>query len=58
MEIQITMEIRMKPKIAGRINLAGSPETQTDDKVTALAGIGDGYSTYTYCHHKLFFMPF
>jgi hypothetical protein len=48
----------MKPKIAGRINLAGSPETQTDDKITALAGTRDGYSTYTYCHHKLFFMPF
>ena len=27
-------------EIAGRINLVGSPETQTDDKVSALAGTG------------------
>ncbi len=27
-------------EIAGRISLVGSPETQTDDKITALAGMG------------------
>ena len=34
------MVIQVTQKVAGRISLIGSPETQVDDKVAALYGTG------------------